>query len=176
MKWEPGDTISLCSRSLPAELLIFPSSAEMIFCPSLYSESVPDNCPIFRLILKSRWAESSKLEPGWEALVRNHIRAPTCRRAREGEEDVSTCWRWRCCEGWRRRLNCWTEIRLRKRKRKRSLLKRIIWSNRSQSVRSQWQHKKWKRYFLTLFTCTTRSSLTFPGPNTIKISPVVTLF
>lgn len=70
MKWEPGDTISPRAHSLPAELLIFPSGAEMIFCPSFLQRisagQFSPSVPIFCLVLKSRWAESSKPEPRWD--------------------------------------------------------------------------------------------------------------
>lgn len=114
MKWEPGDTIFPRARSLPAELLIFPSGAEMIFCPSFFSSiffflqriSAGQFSPsvfsfFFFFFFKGGRAESSKLESRWDehrshgiTLAPDRLCHVSARKTSEREVNIFMSWRW----------------------------------------------------------------------------------
>lgn len=81
MKWEHGDTISPRARSLSAERLIFPSGAEMIFCPSFFTAN---QCRTILSLRPHFLSSSEKLlsqefkawaQQRWAPLVRKYIGA-----------------------------------------------------------------------------------------------------
>lgn len=114
MKWEPGDTISPRTSSLQAELLIFPSGAEMIFCPSFFfftvnqCRTILSLCPHF--LSHSEKLPSHEFKAGaqmrWALLARNYISAwlshVSARNTSESEENIFMSWRWpySAVKGW----------------------------------------------------------------------------
>ena len=106
MKWEPGDSISPRARSLPAELLIFSSGAEIIFCPSFFTanqcRTILSLCLHF--LSRSEKPPSHEFKAGaqmrWAPLVRNYISARLshvpARNTSEREGNIFVSGRWPC--------------------------------------------------------------------------------